>query len=131
MVDPGFAESGIGIWDGEKFLFTTTVTKSRWSGWWDTVAALKRYGPLSPYRQGKAVGALVKKFANVYDPAWLAQRGTVNSIEEFASTMDIGVDMTTQSGSEWARNSVKVGDRWINEIMEASTRVNVSSHCGC
>ncbi len=115
----------MGVWDGTQFLFTTTVEKGRWSGWWDTLAALRRYGALSPYRQRAAVGAIVKKFMRLYDPAWLANRGSVASVDEFAASADLGQVLTTRTGYDWARNVVKAGARWVDEIMEATTRVNV------
>jgi len=130
VIDADFGERGVGIWDGESFLFQTTTIKSRWSGWWDTVAALKRYGAVSPYRQRTAVRDLLKRFANLYNADWLAKRGAVGSIEEFAQTADLGNDLTTTNGEKWATETVGVNERWWSEIMEASTRVNVSSTSG-
>lgn len=127
IVDPEFGDTGVAIWDGIQFLFSTTVAKSRWSGWWDTLAALRRYGALSPMRQRGAVAALMKKFARLYDPAWLANRGSVLNVDEFAASADLGVDLTTRTGEDWAKNVVKAKSRWVTEIMEASVRVNVSS----
>jgi prenylcysteine oxidase/farnesylcysteine lyase len=81
---------------------------------------------LSPYRQNKAVNALLTKFKHLYDSAWLAQRGTVSSIEEFAATLELGAELTSRTGLDWAKNEVGVNDRWASEIIEGSTRVNVS-----
>lgn len=125
-MDPEFGDTGVAIWDGMQFLFSTTVAKSRWSGWWDTVAVFRRYGYLSPFRQRTAVAALLKKFARLYDPGWLANRGSVANVDEFASSADLGADLTSRTGEDWATNVVKAKSRWVSEIMEASTRVNVS-----
>jgi prenylcysteine oxidase/farnesylcysteine lyase len=116
----------VGIWDGESFVFSTSTSKSRWSGWWDTAAALWRYGPVSPYRQRGAVRGLLTRFGRLYDPTWLANRGPLDSIEAFSETVELGKDMTTVTGKEWAAGTVGVSERWWSEIMEASTRVNVS-----
>ncbi|TXT11838.1 uncharacterized protein COLE_02248 [Cutaneotrichosporon oleaginosum] len=124
VVDPEFGDTGVAVWDGTQFLFTTSTEKGRWSGWWDTLAALRRYGALSPMRQRAAVGALLKKFARLYDPAWLANRGSVDSVDEFAASADLGQALTTRTGEDWAHNVVKARARWVDEIMEASTRVN-------
>lgn len=72
------------------------------------------------------MAGLLKRFANLYSAAWLSQRGPISSIEDFAKAVDLGNDMTTVTGAEWAANVVKVGARWATEIMEGSTRVNVS-----
>ena len=48
----------------------------------------------------------------------------MDSIEAFADSIGLGKDLTTRYGTDWAKG-VGMGDRWIKEIMEASTRVNV------
>lgn len=111
--------------DGTQFLYTTTVDKTRFSNYWDTLSAIRRYGPLSPLRTNRAVNALVKKFGNLYNPIFLAKRGVVDGIDSFAETIGLGNDLTTRFGSDWAK-SMGMKDRWIKEIMESSTRVNVS-----
>lgn len=49
----------------------------------------------------------------------------VESIESFAESIGLGKDLTTRYGSDWAKGA-GMKDKWIKEIMEASTRVNVS-----
>jgi prenylcysteine oxidase/farnesylcysteine lyase len=80
---------------------------------------------LSPLRTNRVVDALVKKFKNLYNPDFLSKRGIVDGIDAFAESIGLGRDLTTRYGDDWAK-SVGMKDRWINEIMEASTRVNVS-----
>lgn len=106
-------------------LYTTSTSKNMLSGWWDTLSAVWRYGPLSPIRTNGAVGAMLKKFANLYDPKWLLLRGAVRSIEEFSESVSLGKEMTMMMGEEWAMKTVGVGEKWMGEIMEGSTRVNV------
>lgn len=50
----------------------------------------------------------------------------MDSIEQFAQSIGLGKDLTTRYGTDWAKG-VGMKERWIKEIMEASTRVNVSS----
>lgn len=50
----------------------------------------------------------------------------MGSIESFAETIGLGKDLTTQYGTDWAKRA-GMKEKWIKEIMEASTRVNVSS----
>lgn len=72
----------------------------------------------------------MKKFSRLYNAQWLANRGTVLSVEEFGSSMGLGSELTTRTGLDWGRNVVKAGERWVNEVMEANTRTNVSLLCG-
>jgi prenylcysteine oxidase/farnesylcysteine lyase len=73
----------------------------------------------------RAVNALVTKFKKLYDPIFLAKRGVVRGIDEFAESIGLGKDLTTRYGSDWAK-MVGIGEKWAGEIMESSTRVNVS-----
>ena len=112
--------------DGTQFLYTTSIDKSRLSNYWDTISAIRRYGPLSPLRTNRAVSALVSRFKNLYNPTFLSKRGVVGSIESFAESIGLGKDLTTRYGIDWAKGA-GMKERWIKEIMEASTRVNVSA----
>jgi len=113
--------------DGQQFLYTTTSSSSRLSQWWDTLLALKRYGPLSPYRTNQIVKTLLSRFSNLYDPVWLNKQSAATSIEDFAERVQLGREFTTRWGDEWALKAVGVGKKWMSEIMEGSTRVNVST----
>ncbi|WVQ80435.1 hypothetical protein IAT38_002540 [Cryptococcus sp. DSM 104549] len=123
LLDPDFGTSGLGIWDGSQFLFTTSS-----SSWSTTARAIARYGPLSPLRTNRAVSALVKKFTKLYDAKWLRERGVVESVEDFAEKVGLGREVTTRTGEDWARNVVGAGERWVGEIMDGSTRVNYGSN---
>lgn len=114
------------VQDGEEFLYITSLSKSLFSGWWDALSAAWRYGPLSPYRTSSAVGAMLKKFSNFYNPKWLIKHGAARSIEEFVDRVELGRDITNVKGEEWALKTVGVSEKWMGEIMEGSTRVNVS-----
>ncbi|KAK8845403.1 hypothetical protein IAR55_006116 [Kwoniella newhampshirensis] len=127
LIDPSYGERGLGIWDGNQFLYSTSATDSTTSSWLDTARALMRYGPFSYTRTKSAVADLLKRFERLYDPAWLAQRGRVDSIEDFAETVGLGREFTTRTGEDWAKNVVKVSDRWMGEIMEGGTRVNYAT----
>lgn len=111
--------------NGKEFLFTTTTTKSYFSNFWDTLVAARRYGPLSPIRTNRAVKALVKKFGYLYNPLFLAKRGAVDSIDAFGQTVGLGKDLTTRYGLDWAK-MLGLSDKWADEIIGSSTRVNVS-----
>lgn len=108
--------------NGTAFLYQTSTSKSIFSGWWDTLAAAYHYGPLSPIRTNSAVSALVKKFLQLYNPKYLSLRGAVRSVEEMVSKAGLGEDMTNRRADEWAIKGVGVGEKWMEEIMEGTTR---------
>ena len=107
-------------------MFTTSTSKSYFSNFWDTISAARRYGPFSPIRTNRAVKALLNKFAYLYNPLFLAKRGTVDSIDAFGETVGLGKDLTTRYGLDWAK-MVGLSDKWTDEIIGSSTRVNVSN----
>lgn len=119
-----------GVQDGQQFLYSTSTEKTRLAKYWDTISAVRRYGALSPWRTNRAVNALLKKFADLYNPIFLAKRGVVDSIDAFGETVGLGKDLTTRYGTDWAK-MVGLGDKWINEIIGSSTRVNVSLPSVC
>ena len=125
---PDFASSGITIYNGTHFLYTTSLTHSLFSGWYDTISAIFRYGPLSPYRTNNAVSALLTKFALLYNPKFLSEQGAAGTVEEMVERVGLGRDMTMKRADDWAEVEVGVGARWMGEIMEGSTRSNVSTH---
>ncbi|ORX34627.1 Prenylcysteine lyase-domain-containing protein [Kockovaella imperatae] len=127
-IDPDFGETGLGIWDGTQFLYTSSISKKWYSDVYDTVSALRRYGPLSPYRTRKAVGNLLSKFANLYHPTWLAQMGPARDVETFVERVGLGSEYTVRKGAEWATGVLGLGQKWVDEIMEGSTRVNYASN---
>lgn len=68
---------------------------------------------------------MLKLFAQLYSPKWLLKRGPVRSVEEFAESVGLGAAVTGITGEEWALKIVGVGEKWLGEVMEGSTRVNV------
>ncbi|WVF66429.1 hypothetical protein IAT40_001169 [Kwoniella sp. CBS 6097] len=127
VIDPSYGVSGLGVWDGTQFLLTTSGSDSTISNWLDSAKALWRYGPLSPMRTKSAVKSLVDRFLRLYDPVWMRQRGAVDSVHDFAENLELGNEYTTRTGQDWAHAVVKVGDKWLYEIMGASTRVNYAT----
>ncbi|KAJ7356980.1 Prenylcysteine lyase-domain-containing protein [Mycena albidolilacea] len=108
-------EKGMGIWDGEKLLFTAS---GGWWTWWDNAKALFRYGFHSPRRTQVFVDNMINKFLTLYSPdapKW-------DNITHLSTTLG-WTDLVSQSTSEYLR-SEGVSDRFISELVEASTRVN-------
>ncbi|WVQ94044.1 hypothetical protein IAU59_001122 [Kwoniella sp. CBS 9459] len=127
VIDPSYGAAGLGVWDGTQFLFTTSDSDTTTSNWLDSAKALWRYGPLSPMRTKSAVKSLVDRFLKLYDPVHMRQRGAVDSVEDFAEDLGLGNEYTTRTGDDWARAVLKVGDKWLYEIMGGSTRVNYAT----
>lgn len=113
--------------NGTAFLYQTSVSHSIFSGWWDTLSAAYRYGPLSPIRTNSAVNAMVKKFALLYNPKVMSERGAVRSTEAMADHIGLGSEMSKKKGDDWALKTVGVGEKWMQEVMEGTTRNVVSS----
>ncbi|GMK59426.1 hypothetical protein CspeluHIS016_0800320 [Cutaneotrichosporon spelunceum] len=116
---PGSSSSPMNMWDGSQVVYSNTGVS-----WWDRVTALLRYGPVSEPRQKAAVSKFVARMAKAYTPSFLAQRGPVKSIAEFAASLQLGNEYTSRSAYDWATNKVGVSARWANEMMDSMTRSN-------
>lgn len=112
-------------------LYETSSSGGLFSGWWDAISAVFRYGPLSPYRTKNAVSALLKKFHMLYEPKFLSEQGAAMGVSEMVERVGLGREMTNVWADEWALGTVGVGEKWMGEIMEGSTRTNVSGVFFC
>ncbi|KAJ7456623.1 Prenylcysteine lyase-domain-containing protein [Mycena latifolia] len=108
-------DSSMGIWDGEKLLFTAS---GGWWSWWDSAKALFRYGFHSPRRTQAFVDSMIAKFLTLYSsdtPKW-------DNLTHLASSLGWS-DLVGQTTSEYL-DSEGVSNKFIFELVEASTRVN-------
>ncbi|KAJ7284612.1 Prenylcysteine lyase-domain-containing protein [Mycena rebaudengoi] len=108
-------ETGLGIWDGEKLVFTTT---GGWWSWWDSAKALLRYGWRSPRYTQAVVDSMVKQFLTLYEedtPNW-------ESITDLSSSLNWS-ELVSQTTSAFL-TSKGVSNLFVSELVEASTRVN-------
>lgn len=115
---------GMGLWDGQSFLLTTSTSL----GWWEKAKILWRYGYVSPTRTTAAVGRLVDRFGQLYEGKWVRENAPWRQIEGLGRTLGLdlgGVSPEEVSGEEWFREQVKAGERWTEEMVEAILRVNV------
>jgi len=108
-------DKGLGIWDGEKLLFTAS---GGWWSWWDSAKALLRYGFHSPRRTQAFVDNMISKFLTLYSP----ETPKWDNITHLSSTLEWS-ELTSQSTSEYLQ-SEGVSNKFISELVEASTRVN-------
>jgi prenylcysteine oxidase/farnesylcysteine lyase len=72
----------------------------------------------------------IGRITNLYNPTWLNSRGAVGSVDEFAEKVGLGREFTTRMGLEWGQ-SLGLRQNWMGEIMEGSTRCNVSEWGMC
>ncbi|TFK36786.1 Prenylcysteine lyase-domain-containing protein [Crucibulum laeve] len=101
-----------GIWDGEKILL------SFGGSWWDTVKVLWRYGIFSPKKTQTVVGNMIDKFLTLYAldaPRW-------DNISDLAFALDWSPFILNTTQRYLLKQGVS--EKYINEVVEAATRVN-------
>ncbi|KAJ7693682.1 Prenylcysteine lyase-domain-containing protein [Mycena rosella] len=108
-------QSGMGIWDGEKLLFTAS---GGWWSWWDSAKALLRYGFHSPRRTQVFVDSMIQQFLSLYSP----ETPKWENMTHLSSSLG-WTNLITQTTSEYLK-SQGVSYKFISELVEASTRVN-------
>jgi hypothetical protein len=115
------SEDEIGIWDGSSFLL---ITKGG-VGWWDKAKLLWRYGYWGPKRTFAAVSDLTKTMVGVYDSMWVQVNGPWRNVESLNEALEFD-SLTSQVARSYLVKGLKTGAMWADEMVEASTRVNVS-----
>ncbi len=115
------SEDEIGIWDGSVFLLITQGGV----GWWDKAKLLWRYGYWGPKRTLKAVSELTQTIMGVYDSIWVKVNAPWKDVESLNEALEFD-SMTGQTARRYLVNGLKTGTKWADEMVEASTRVNVS-----
>jgi prenylcysteine oxidase/farnesylcysteine lyase len=115
----GGSGSKMDLWDGKKVVYSNTGV-----AWWDKLTSIIRYGLFSPSRQATAVAQFGERLAKAYDPSFLAERGTVDSIEEFANSLQLGDEYTGRSAYDWGTQVAGISSRWANEMWDMMTRSN-------
>ncbi|KAK0523988.1 hypothetical protein OC842_005969 [Tilletia horrida] len=127
-------DSGVGtsIWDGQQFVYEGLD-----GSWWNSARMIWRYG-YSPLTMRNLISDLVGTFTTLYDPIFLhrpktnpskgqKQYPTISgfpwrSIETLARKLKFD-DLTGQTAEAWFTTK-GVGKLFIEEIIEAATRVN-------
>ncbi|KAJ3480777.1 hypothetical protein NLJ89_g12261 [Agrocybe chaxingu] len=105
-------DESTGIWDGQEMLLSFS------GSWWDTAKLLWRYGFLSPRRTENFVRALVDKYLTLYNsdsPKW-------DSVADLSATFG-WTEIVSKTALEHLRTE-GVSDKYINEVVDAATRVN-------
>ncbi|KAF8898341.1 Prenylcysteine lyase-domain-containing protein [Infundibulicybe gibba] len=104
--------SDIGVWDGEKLLLSFD------GGWMDTAKILWRYGITAPRRTNALVADMIKEFLTLYSP----ESPKWDDIADLAETL--GWTKMTQRTTSAFFEEQGISKKYINELVEGSTRVN-------
>lgn len=110
----------LGIWDGEKFVYTQSQRSSKW---WDITKLLWKYG-YSVIRANNLMKATVGKFMNMYKAPYFPFR----SLSETAQRLDLHRS-TGLTGAQLLREN-KIYAPFTADIIQAATRVNYGQNLG-
>lgn len=110
----------LGIWSGEKFVFTQA--SSSWA-WWDLAKLLWKYG-MSAIRTNNLMKATVAKFMKLYQPPYFPFR----SLSERVQELDL-VGSTGVTGAQLLEQN-NIYAPFTTDIIQASTRVNYGQNLG-
>ena len=117
---PNESPETLGIWDGEKFVYTQS---SGGYYWWNIAKLLWKYG-LSPIRTQKLMKNTVGDFLKMYEAPYFP----------FASLSEVAYDLgltavTSVTGHQFLlQNSIQ--SPFSTDIIQASTRVNYAQNLG-
>ncbi|KAK3306008.1 uncharacterized protein B0T15DRAFT_485483 [Chaetomium strumarium] len=113
------ADPIMGIWDGDRFVFTIDQAKP---DWWNTLKVVLRYGYTAPQRTQQLAAATIAKFLRIYDAPIFPFR----SLTEAAQ--DLGLVEATGVTGEQFLNANSISPLYAHDIIQASTRVNYASN---
>lgn len=120
---PQEAAYSLGVWDGTAFVFKQANTSGRWSGYWDAVKLLWRYG-VAPIRVQRLAKETVGRFLRMYDDPVFPWRRLSETVEELGLSEYVektGQDVLDEGGA---------GGEFARHIVQASTRVNYAQNLG-
>jgi len=108
----------LGIWDGDKFVYTQPLGGSRLMSWWTTAKLFYRYGVLEPYRTRNLMRSTLARFLDIYTPPFFPFR----SLQDVITATGLA-DAAALSGSDYLKTAGVQG-LFAKELVQASTRVN-------
>ncbi|GKT55810.1 prenylcysteine oxidase [Colletotrichum tofieldiae] len=108
----------LGIWDGEKFVFTQD--DNSWE-WWNLAKLFWKYGT-APYKAQKLVQSTVATFLQLYEKPHFPFRSLTQRVFE----LDL-LKATSVTGEQFLANN-EIGELFAHDIIQAATRVNYASN---
>ncbi|CAG8954957.1 hypothetical protein HYFRA_00008646 [Hymenoscyphus fraxineus] len=113
-------EDIVGIWNGEKFVYTMKDSDSQW---WDIAKLVWKYG-FAPLKTQRLMQTVVGKFKQIYTAPFFPFR----SLSERAQDLDL-LSATSLTGEQFLeKNGISGG--FTTDIIQASTRVNYGQNLG-
>ncbi|KAK0624917.1 Prenylcysteine lyase-domain-containing protein [Bombardia bombarda] len=109
----------LGIWDGNRFVFTVNTDNSFW---WNAYKVVMKYGVFAPRRTQKLMETTIAKFLQLYEEPHFPFRSLTQRAYELGL-----VEITGVTGEQLLKSG-SVGDLYAHDIVQASTRVNYASN---
>ena len=109
----------LGIWNGEEMILQTSKEDS----WWDKAKLLWRYG-LAPIYTNRLMKATVDKFLSFYEEPIFPFDNLSNAAYK------VGLTTATAATGEQFLKENGIADKFAEEIIQASTRVNYAQNLG-
>ena len=113
----------LGIWNGQEFVFTQTMSSSTWRGWWNNALVLWRYG-LSAIRAVRMMQDKVGRFLRLYDYPYFP----FPSLSQVVA--DLNLTHTTSVTGDVLLDPSGEGNDFAWDIVQAATRVNYAQNLG-
>lgn len=120
---PAESDYALGVWDGTEFVFQQVSGGGKWSGYWDVVKLLWRYG-MAPVRTQRIAKETVGKFLRMYKEPVFPFKSLTDTVEE----LDL-LEYTSTTGSA-VLEAGGAGGAFAREVVQASTRVNYAQNLG-
>ncbi|KAI9797834.1 MAG: hypothetical protein M1835_006356 [Candelina submexicana] len=114
------ASDQLGVWNGEKFVFTQSEGGYQW---WNIAKLLWKYG-WAPLRTQNLMKQTVDTFLKMYEAPYFPFR----SLSDTA--FDLGLTPVTSSTGEQFLAANKIHPPFSTDIIQASTRVNYGQNLG-
>jgi prenylcysteine oxidase/farnesylcysteine lyase len=120
---PQESDYSFGVWDGQQFVYKQASSNGRWSGYWDVVKLLWKYG-MAPIRTQRLSKESTGKFLKMYDPPIFPFEDLTQAVEELELleyTSTTGASVLEEGGA---------GGAFARDVVQASTRVNYAQNLG-
>ena len=120
---PQESDYSFGVWDGTQFVYKQASGSGRWSGYWDVVKLLWKYG-MAPIRTQRMSKESTGKFLKMYEAPmfpFVDLTQAVEDLELLEYTSTTGASILEEGGA---------GGAFAREVVQASTRVNYAQNLG-
>jgi prenylcysteine oxidase / farnesylcysteine lyase len=123
---------GLGIWNSREFVFKQSSGGGGWY-YWDLAKLIWRYG-LAPIRTNNLMKETVGKFLKMYEEDVDFENEESGKVPHFPfvslteKAYELGLTAVTAATGEQFLREHGIGDRFAQEIVQASTRVNYAQN---